>query len=65
MQPMTMIERRVTELEQARGEFARPLVLVLHRGVLTPEQQRQKDEANRAGRLVVLVRTFCEPVASP
>lgn len=57
---MATIERRVTELERTHAEFAGPLVLIVRQGLSTPEQQESIDEANKAGRLVVLVSKLCE-----
>lgn len=52
---MPTIERRVTELEKARGAFVGPLLLFVE-GQPTPEQRQCIEEAKAAGRHVVLVR---------
>ena len=67
---MATIDRRLTDLEQARAGHLGPLVLTVHedlrtgeRAQLTAGQDRQVDEAHRAGRIVVLVRKFFRPAA--
>lgn len=51
---MRILQTRLGKLEQATTDKA-PLLVYVPDDVPTPEQQREIDEARRAGRAVILV----------